>query len=158
MLLHRLSRTAVLWSKFVAMMAVAAVFGAVAALLAWVTPPLVLPLFGIELGGAVVDAQIVAGVFAVSLFAGVWGFARGFLLRNPALAVGLFAVQTLLLETYGAKAVPDVGRYLFTSVLGSLYKDPGPLSMALLPAAGIALAWVGVALFSAAVTFRTRDV
>lgn len=57
----------------------------------------ILPLFGIEPGGAVVDAQIVAGVFAVNLFAGVWGFALGFLLRNPALAVGLFAVRTLLL-------------------------------------------------------------
>lgn len=102
-----------------------------------------MPLFGIEPGGAVVDAQIVAGVFAVNLFAGVWGFALGFLLRNPALAVGLFAVRTLLLETYGAKAFPDVGKYVFTSAMGSLYKDPGPLSIAVLPAVCVGLAWSG---------------
>lgn len=157
-LLHRLSRGAVVWSKFVAALVVSAVFGLVSGALAWLTPSFVVSRFGIDASGLAVDPQIVAGVVGVNLIAGVWGFALGALLRNPVLAVGLFAVQTLLLETYGAKAVPDVGKYLLTSVLGSLYKDPSPLSMDVLPALGIALAWVGVALFAAVTTFQTRDV
>lgn len=157
-LLHRLSRGAVLGSKFAAALVVSAAFGLVAALLAWFTPPLVLPLFGLNVAGTGVDLEIVAGVFGVNLLAGVWGFALGVLLRNPVVAVGLFAVQTLLLETYGAKALPEVGQYLLTSALGSLYKDPSVLSMAVLPALGIALAWVGAATVGAVGTFRARDV
>lgn len=157
-LLHRLSRGRVLGTKFVAALLVSVVFGLVAAALAWLTPPLALSLFGLDTAGAGVDPEIVAGVLGVNILASVWGFALGVLLRNPVVAVGLFAVQTLLLETYGAKAVPEVGKYLLTSVLGSLYKDPSALSMAVLPALSIALAWVGVAMVGAVGTFRTRDV
>lgn len=157
-LLQRLSRARVLGTKFAAAIVVAALFGVVAAALAWVTPPLVVSAFGMDPTGYSVDLEIVAGVFGTNVLAGVWGFALGVLLRNAAVAVVVFVVQTVGLETYGAKALPEVGQYMFTSALGSLYKAISPCTMAILPALGIALAWVTAAMLASVITFRVRDV
>ncbi|PID98573.1 MAG: hypothetical protein CSA83_00555 [Actinomycetales bacterium] len=157
-LLQRADRSRVVWVKLGGVLIVSVVFGVVAVIGA-VISPLTLPgLFGISSEGVSVDWQIVGGIFLINILAAGWGFAIGMLFRSPVLSVVFILVQTLLIETYGAKAVPAVGKYLLTSVFGSLYKDPGPLSMDMLPALAIACAWVIAAIVFAAALFRRRDI
>lgn len=157
-LLNRLNRTRVAWTKFAAAIIIATFFGLTAATLAWTTPTLITTAYGIDLTGTTIDTQIIVGVLTVNILAGIWGYGLGLLLRNPVAAVSLFVVQTLFLETYGARAFPEIGKYLLTSTMGSLYKDPSPLSIAMLPALAIALAWVLTALTAGITTVKTRDV
>ena len=125
--------------------------------LAAFAPPLLLRVFGIEVGAATVDMQIVAGLVGIQFIAVAWGFAIGLLLRNATLALGVLFLQTMI-ETYGSIALPEVGKYTYTSLLGSLYKDVGGWTMDMGLAAGLALAWVAVAMIAAVVTFLRRDV
>lgn len=133
--------------------AVAAITGALAAFV----PPIMLRLFGIEVGDAHVDLQIVGGLVGIQFLAVAWGFAIGLLTRNAALALGVLFIQ-MMIETYGSMAVPEVGQYTFTSLLGSLYKDTGEWTMDMLPAALLATAWVVVGLTVAITRFLRKDV
>lgn len=157
-LLYRQDRVSLAVRKLLGFLPVAGVFAVVTALLATTVPRLLLPSLGVELGGARTDWSIVAGLVLIQFFAAAWGFAVGLLLRNTAAALGFLLLQTLILETYGAQAVPTVGRYAFTSLMGSLYQDPGELSIDPWAAAGFATLWVAAALGLGVLLLTRRDV
>lgn len=150
-------RRRLLFSKFLGLAPYAVVVAAVTGLLAAFVPPLLLKAFGITVGSATVDMEIVAGLVAIQFLAVAWGFAIGMITRNAALALGVLFIQ-MMAETYGTIALPEVGQYTFTSLLGSLYKDTADWTMDMVPAGLLALAWV-VAGFAVATTrFLKKDV
>ena len=155
--LYGRNRGKLLVAKFTGLIPFAVIIAVVTGVLAAFAPPLLLRVFGIEVGAATVDMQIVAGLVGIQFIAAAWGFAIGLLLRNATLALGVLFLQTMI-ETYGSIALPEVGKYTYTSLLGSLYKDVGGWTMDMGLAAGLALAWVAVAMIAAVVTFLRRDV
>lgn len=157
-LLNGGNRWRMMWTKLVAAVLVGALFGLVAASCGALLPRLLLPAVGIGVDGVTTDWQIVGGLFAMNVLAAAWGFAIGLIVRNAVVAIGFLAMQALLLETYAAKAFPAAGQYLFTSAMGSLYKDPVPASVSIPLALAIAGAWIVAAVAGGWLSLQRRDI
>lgn len=87
-----------------------------------------------------------AGVFAACMLSSVWGTAIGAIFRTNVVATIFLLATTLGFDVIVQSGFPEVGKYLFSITLGSLYEVPGTTeNLSYLPGALVALAWIALA-------------
>lgn len=87
-----------------------------------------------------------AGVFAACMLSSIWGTAVGAIFRTNVVATIFLLATTLGLDVIVQSGFPEVGKYLFSIALGSLYEVPGTTeNLSYLPGALVALAWIVLA-------------
>jgi hypothetical protein len=151
-------RGRLLTAKVVGATAMGVVFAAASAAAGAIAPWVVLPLYGVQPSWTAKTWQVLAGVAAVVVLSAPWGALIGWIVRNQVVAVCLLAVFTMGVEPYLHKLLPDVGDYLLTIAMGSVYLDPDASRLAVLPALAVILAWLVLFAGVAVPLIRRRDV
>jgi ABC-2 type transport system permease protein len=161
------SRSRVLAAKLVSGVVYAVVFylGAVVVSTLVLLAGMVTQDVSLGFGSEVVTA-LWQGIVGLGLTA-MFGVALGALLRNQVVAITVALVWVMVVESLVAQLLPEVGRWLPFQALNALFVSPemraampdGMFSL-LEPMAGLAvfLGYVLVAMVSAGVLLRTRDV
>ncbi|MFE5546776.1 hypothetical protein ACFQ71_23505 [Streptomyces sp. NPDC056534] len=150
------NRNRVFAAKIAAVGLISTAFGAVASAGAWLQVSLTKGPDGGDLIWTSESTHSLIGVGACAVIAGLWGVLIGWLVRKQALAVIVILSVVFALDPIVQTLLPDVGQYLFTMALGSVYGEPKPL-LPLIPALGVLALWLALLFVCARISLTRRD-
>ncbi|KOT80914.1 hypothetical protein ADK70_27070 [Streptomyces rimosus subsp. pseudoverticillatus] len=101
---------------------------------------------------------IAAGVFACNVLAGPWGVLLGWIIRHQVGAVVALIALTLLVDPALVRLIPEVGKFLMTIAMSSVYRDGKPELLSEPVAFLVIGGWLAIAWFGARKLFLTRDI
>ncbi|GHC51257.1 ABC transporter permease [Streptomyces cinnamoneus] len=101
---------------------------------------------------------IAAGIFVCNVLAGPWGVLFGWIIRHQVGAVTTLLALTLIVDPALQRLVPDVGKFLMTIAMSSVYRDGKPELLSEPIAFLVIAGWLAAAWFGARKLFLTRDI
>jgi hypothetical protein len=151
-------RVRLLVAKVVAATGMGVVLAAVATAVAALAPWLILPRYGIGPQWTDTTWRVLAGVFAVTVLATPWGVLLGWIVRNQVFAIVVLTVTTLGFDPYFTRLLPEVGKYLLTIAMSSVYLDGKSYLLPVPAALAVIVAWIAAAALLAHRVLTRRDV